>query len=131
MSENIIIFAYYYFNQFKTQPKMATTQKLIKTTFDLLTEHMQDPLINLYNRWQDEKQYEDFKDYQKVLQEIFNTKIKGKDTQCTLTFTKATSRPFGIQFWLRNNNVKELQKLSYEMNVTPTTFNTVLKNIPA
>ena len=42
-------------------------------------------LIKLYARWQDEREYEDFEDYAKVLQEI-----------CPVEFIRATRRPFGM-----------------------------------
>ena len=47
-----------------------------------------DFFVNLYSRWQDEKEYEDFADYEKVLKE--------KITE--LPIKSATKRPFGIKY---------------------------------
>lgn len=47
-------------------------------------------LVDLAERWQDEQQYEDIKDYQKVLQT--------DATKFNITLTGMTSRPFGCTF---------------------------------
>lgn len=47
-------------------------------------------LVNLLSRWMDEKEYEDFKDYKKVIQEFVVGNFP--DVQ----FVKATKRPFGF-----------------------------------
>ena len=51
----------------------------------------------LYSRWQDEKEYEDFADYSKVLEDTFN---KLADASYEMKFIKATKSPFGFQFIL-------------------------------
>lgn len=48
--------------------------------------------INLYGRWQDEKEYEDFNDYVKVMQTSVE-KVVGK-----ITNVKGTKKPFGLKF---------------------------------
>ena len=47
-------------------------------------------LIDLYSRWQDEKQYENIKDYQNSLNPIAK--------QFGVVITKMTKRPFGCEF---------------------------------
>lgn len=47
-------------------------------------------LVNLSERWQDEKGYEDIKEYQKVLQT--------EAMKFGITLTGMTSRPFGCVF---------------------------------
>jgi len=46
--------------------------------------------IYLYERWQDEKEYEDIKDYQKPLDTLA--------TKCGIVITKMNKRPFGCHF---------------------------------
>ena len=48
----------------------------------------------LYDRWQDEKAYEDINDYQKPLESIAR--------ECGITITKMTKRPFGCHFSVDN-----------------------------
>ena len=61
-----------------------------------------DTIAELWNRWQDEKEYEDFADYQKVLKNRFE-----KANVENATFIKATKRPFGIQYLI--NDVQTVQ----------------------
>jgi hypothetical protein len=69
--------------RYKTASPLATT----------LAPKLMDRIIYLYERWQDEKEYEDFKDYEKNIQELFE-----KENTCSdLTFKRATKRPFGIE----------------------------------
>jgi hypothetical protein len=57
--------------------------------------------INLYDRWQDEREYEDFNDYVKVMQKAVE-KVVGD-----ITNVKGSKRPFGLSFKLTDGrNVK-------------------------
>ncbi len=61
-------------------------------------ENVLNTFVSLYERWQDEKKYEDFKEYAKVM---------GNSTSGVLgeiTGVKGTKRPFGIKFIAPNNN---------------------------
>ena len=58
---------------------------------------MEDILINLYYRWQDEKDYEDFKDYIDKMKRDFDTEIK-ENYMMNAVFVKASQKPFGITF---------------------------------
>lgn len=51
----------------------------------LLVRRVEDVLCNLYNRWQDEKENEDFSDYEKVMSDMVDH-----------GFVKGTKRPFGF-----------------------------------
>jgi len=58
-------------------------RKRVREIFELLEPTM----FNLYERWQDEKEYEDIRDYQGVLQEKLGE-------LCVIK--KMTRRPFGF-----------------------------------
>ena len=61
--------------------------------------------INLYDRWQDEREYEDFNEYVKVMQKAVE-KVVG-----SVTNVKGMKRPFGISFKLADGrNVKLILK---------------------
>lgn len=73
---------------------MTTATKLspqdVKAVLDAwLTQDVATRISNLAYRWQDERQYEDWADYARVLQEMLPTYA---------TFLKATKRPFGVHF---------------------------------
>ena len=51
-------------------------------------------LTNLYNRWQDEKMYEDWKDYEKTMAHLLTTRGGIENPQNV----KGTKRPFGVKF---------------------------------
>ena len=69
--------------------KPQTKAEALKVLEGILNK-TEESLCNLYFRWQDECQYEDFNDYQKVLQEVF-LKHCPVETQ----FIKAVKQPFG------------------------------------
>ena len=56
-------------------------------------------LFNLYERWLDERKYEDFKDYEEVMKKSIEN-IEG------VNFIKGTKRPFGFIVSTENYNVK-------------------------
>ncbi len=59
-------------------------------------------LYNLYSRWQDEHEYEDFKEYEKVMSKVFGSTVTG------------TKRPFG--FKVTDGGVTYIVKLSLTRN---------------
>ena len=70
-----------------TQMTEQERKEVVSKLFDNLK--LQTTLVNLYSRWLDEKEYEDIKEYGKVI-EPFVTKIGGK----LLLMSK---RPFGFK----------------------------------
>ena len=59
-----------------------------------------DDIANLSFRWKDEKEYEDFNEYNKVLKESLDSlKLDG------VKFVKAIKRPFGITFTVDNHPI--------------------------
>ena len=67
--------------------------------FDKVAFH----LVHLYDRWQDEKEYEDFKDYKESFSKVTGLKI-----------VKMTSRPFKVIFLFKGNK--------YYMHLTSRSF---------
>ena len=59
-------------------------------------------LINLYTRWCDEKEYEDFNDYEKLLKSYFNKHLKKKG----INFIKGIKSPFGALFIIEGYKFK-------------------------
>ena len=70
--------------------ELLATQKQLKSILN--NENFQDTIFNLYDRWQDECEYEDIKDYAKPLENIVS-RIIGEDIKLTMT-----KRPFGFKF---------------------------------
>jgi hypothetical protein len=67
-------------------------------------------LVNLYSRWQDEKEYEDFAEYEKVVISRINY----------LPITRVTKRPFGFKVSLsigREAHVHLVKKGRNHMNI--------------
>lgn len=62
-----------------------------------VVQSMQNLLVNLYERWKDEKEYEDFSEYEEVMK-------KKADEISEITFIKATKRPFGFKFKNQNRD---------------------------
>lgn len=67
------------------EPTSSNNIKLINNMFD----KCDDILYKLYNRWLDEKEYEDINDYKAVIEKYIPAEI---------TITKMTKKPFGFQF---------------------------------
>jgi len=62
-------------------------------------DKMEDKIAYAWNRWNDEKEHEDFKAYEMYLKDNFvNYKLQG-------TFIKATKRPFGIIYQVGNYQI--------------------------
>jgi hypothetical protein len=79
-------------------PRNVTEQ--INKMFD---EKRSNLFVQLYCRWQDEKQYEDIKDYQTVIQQNIPVNFKVQ---------KMTKRPFGFHF-----KVNEFPEATYSISV--------------
>jgi hypothetical protein len=78
-----------------TKEKQKETVAEIKKVF----RKLQIPLVNLWCRWQDEKEYEDFKDYS-------NAACAGLAEICPKArFQKLTSRPMSLYFELEGLHV--------------------------
>ena len=73
-----------------TTYEFLVTQKQLKSILN--NENFQYTIFNLYDRWQDELEYEDIKDYAKPLENIVS-RIIDKDIKLTMT-----KRPFGFKF---------------------------------
>jgi hypothetical protein len=65
-------------------------KNVVKGLFE--NKKFENVFVNLYTRWMDEKEYEDIKDYEKVLTPY----VEGIGGEVI----KMTKRPFGIQFKL-------------------------------
>lgn len=61
----------------------------IKVIAGNLMKESESMLVNLHDRWMDEKEYEDFNDYEKVMRE------KVIKLQPLCNFIQSTKRPFG------------------------------------
>lgn len=71
------------------------TSEADKVRINKMFDDVLESMGYLYSRWQDEKQYEDFEEYKKVM-------IKNLEPFEGFTLTKATKRPFGFQFTIGN-----------------------------
>jgi hypothetical protein len=67
------------------------TVPMVTKALNSLPKATLDKVFYYYERWQDEKEYEDFEDYKKELKALF------ADNE-TLWYVGATSRPFAIKF---------------------------------
>jgi len=71
--------------------------EITKQKIWVLLDSMKKTFEILYGRWQDEKEYEDWKDYQEHFKKTFNA-MKELAKAKNAVFVKATKRPFGITF---------------------------------
>lgn len=69
----------------------------------LLLDKVEDMLDYLYERWQDEKEYEDFSDYEKVMRDAVGD-----------GFIKATKRPFGFITQIEGFPYKSHVSINYQ-----------------
>lgn len=75
---------------------------------------MKETLLRLHMRWLDEKEYEDFADYEKVMREKFDS----LPADYGVTFVKGSKRPFGLVFaW--NGEQKLLSITTREITIKP------------
>ena len=73
-----------------TTYEFLMTQNQLASILD--NDNFENTIFNLYDRWQDERGYEDIKAYAKPLENIVS-RIIGKDIKLTMT-----KRPFGFKF---------------------------------
>jgi len=64
-----------------------------KALANKIFEEMQEFLTQLYGRWQDEKEYEDFADYKAIVAKTFSEKYPVSDISLA-------KRPFAVTFTL-------------------------------
>jgi hypothetical protein len=88
----------------KLRITMAESERKEKAA--LLYQSLHNLMLNLYERWQDESEYEDVKDYGVNLQKAVE-EIGGK-------FIKMSKRPFGFTYILAD--------ATYQMSVTSTKY---------
>jgi hypothetical protein len=74
-------------------PMNEITKQKVNSIFN----HLTDRLVNTYNRWQDEKEYENWNDYITFFQNIFES-AKEECNMNNAVFVKAQKRPFGITY---------------------------------
>ena len=74
-----------------------------------------DRLVYLHDRWQDEREYEDWKDYIDAMR-----KIVPADT----TFVKASKRPFGFEVKTKDGN-----GFSFFVTATQAGFHTLTRKV--
>lgn len=74
-------------------PMNTITKTKVNALMGLFTES----LSHLYDRWQDEKMYEDWNDYIKVIKANFYEYCK-KALMTNAVFVKGSKRPFGFTF---------------------------------
>lgn len=74
-------------------PAIPTTPEN-KAKIDALYKSAADTLGYLYNRWQDEREYEDFADYENEMRKLL---------PAGFVFWRGTKRPFGFRFMLDGN----------------------------
>ena len=87
----------------------ATLARRAKLNKAIGNAKFQERLGYLYSRWQDEGQYEDFKEYGIAMHKA-STALKMKG----LTFVKATKRPFGL--------LVELEAVQYQIGVNASSI---------
>jgi hypothetical protein len=85
-------------------PQQETIIKALKAKMEeiLHDKKFNDTIANLAFRWMDEKEYEDFKDYEKVMKEKVET--------FGVKFIKGSKRPFGF--------VVEFKEVAYQFYFT-------------
>ena len=69
------------------------------TLSNLLNSDTLSELIYLYERWEDEKTYEDWKDYENEMKDWLNDRLP------SAKFVKGTQEPFGLQYQFRTTTI--------------------------
>jgi hypothetical protein len=72
---------------------MTTLNDAIMETHETISEG----LVSLRQRWLDEKHHEDWGDYEKAIERVFEKTLGQEKYKGKITFYKATKRPFGFQ----------------------------------
>jgi hypothetical protein len=71
--------------------------EITKSKADELYQAMEKTINYLYDRWQDEKKYEEWNDYIEHMKKLFAEMQKSTNTE-NAVFVKASKRPFGLTF---------------------------------
>ncbi len=71
--------------------------EITKSKVNDIMKAMEITLVNLYQRWQDEKEYESWDDYIAHMKKLFAEMQKSTNTT-NAVFVKASKRPFGFMF---------------------------------
>lgn len=82
---------------------------------------METCLVNLWCRWQDEKEYEDWADYEKVIKQTFED-IAQKVGVTGATFIKAVKRPMGAIF--------EYEGWSFQLKMSSRDYDCSARKLP-
>jgi len=84
--------------------KVLNPNEKITEIHKVIYEKMEGLIANLWGRWQDEKEYEDWKEYEKILRKAFLEclPLMGANAK-GVSFVKAQKRPFGIVYRLDND----------------------------
>jgi len=68
--------------------------------------HGMEPIVcNLHSRWQDEHEYEDFKEYENAMRVKFEKLTLGVIIPNSVKFIKAQKKPFGFIYTIGNRIV--------------------------
>lgn len=90
----INFFIYLCVVKLKTSKDMERTEKVKEIVKSLLAnKKVSDLFFALCDRWRDEKMYEDWNEYEKIMK-----KAVSENSDQVFTNFKATKRPFGLKF---------------------------------
>jgi hypothetical protein len=80
-------------------PERIATLEVVKSDLNgFINSEAAEKLGYLWSRWQDEKEYEPFTEYEKVMKQLLDGAAASSLTPGTqLEFVKGTKRPFGFQ----------------------------------
>lgn len=79
--------------------------EITKSKIQALSDSINTTLCNLYSRWQDEKEYEDWNDYIAHMKKIFEAMIVS-NTMTNAVYYSCGKRPFGLTFDFEGFRVK-------------------------
>ena len=79
--------------------------EITKKKVNVLMDKVADKLSYLYNRWLDEREYEDFADYVTEMRKVFDAEIEPVPMKNAF-FVKGQKRPFGFTFDFEGWQVK-------------------------
>lgn len=76
---------------------IISMSEITKSKIGDLNSAFEEFLINLFWRWQDEKEYEDWNDYVSVMKKKFETLI-AENNMSNAVYYSCSKRPFGVKF---------------------------------
>lgn len=80
-----------------TRNNKMTMNEITKSKVNDIMGAMEITLVNLWKRWQNEKEYENWDDYIEHIKKLFAKMQKFTNTT-NAVFVKASKRPFGFTF---------------------------------